>query len=427
MRTVICKILVFFIGIMNSIGIPVYPSDRDVCKTVPVQSRAVSESGTETDFLFEECEVNTVEITFKSENENTVEIFCGGESVYRRFGTEAYRFCAFDTVKTDSLKIKLQNPADVKGVKISCRKSDNGDFRVTAYAVANSVNGKIDPGYFDVVTDVILIGAVTFNEKGELNADRPLIENALARLRESIGERKVNIYMNVLGPGSAGGETWDDQMHSLADRHTAAFKNSGLVTAMVELCDEYGFDGIFFDYEYPLRAKDYRRFGSFLQKLDRATDKKLGAAISAWNIPVICDEVRQLDMIELMMYDSFDSYGHHSSFTAAVDGFNAIHEDFIEPGRVDLGLPFYGRPADRGGYWPSYRQYANMLDGIDSADTEYGKSYFNCAQTVYDKTAYALSKGLGGMMVWHLVCDADTASGASLFAAMGRCIADRVG
>ncbi|MCQ2462944.1 MAG: glycoside hydrolase family 18 protein [Clostridia bacterium] len=425
MRSVICKILIFFVGILNSVGIPLYPAEKDVCNMVSSNSFNIIQNGKEYDYYFDECEINTAEIAFKDENENTVEIYSGNKLIYRRTGTEVYRFCAFETVKTGSLKIRFEKEAAVKDIKLSCRKSNNKDFRITAYAVANSVNGEIDPAYFDVVTDVILIGAVTFNEKGELNADKAVLENALSRLRSAIGDRDVKIYMNVLGPGSAGGETWDDQMHSLADRHTAAFKNNGLVTAMVGLCDEYGFDGIFFDYEYPLRSSDYRQFGKFLKKLDKATDKKLGAAISAWNIPSICEEVRNLDMLELMMYDSFDSAGHHSSFTTAVDGFTAIRNDFIDTERVDLGVPFYGRPADRGGYWPSYRQYADVLNGIDSADTEQGKAYFNCVQTIYDKTAYALSRGLGGMMVWHFTCDADMNSPASLFAAMGRCVRDR--
>ena len=93
-----------------------------------------------------------------------------------------------------------------------------------------------------------------------------------------------------------------------------------------------------------------------------------------------------------------------------------------------MGVPFYGRPADGGGYWPGYAEVADKLTGTDGAQADGKLCYFNCCQTIYDKTAYCLSRGLGGMMVWHYSCDVkDAESVYSLFGTMERCLADRQG
>ena len=112
--------------------------------------------------------------------------------------------------------------------------------------------------------------------------------------------------------------------------------------------------------------------------------------------------------------------------TSAVNGYNAVKDNLIPKEKVDLGVPFYGRPADGGAYWYNYNEYADKLADIDYTETDQGKTYFNSWQTIYDKTAYAMSRGLGGMMVWHYSCDVyDINSDLSLFGAMMDCIEDR--
>ena len=129
-----------------------------------------------------------------------------------------------------------------------------------------------------------------------------------------------------------------------------------------------------------------------------------------------------------MQYDLFDDNGNHSSLQTCIDGADALDKAKYPLTQADMGLPFYGRPADKSAEWPLYADYVDRLGTTkDAVETEDGTIYFNCWQTVYDKTAYALSRGMGGMMVWHYALDfTDVTNDLSLFGAIGACLADRV-
>lgn len=88
---------------------------------------------------FDKARVNTVTVQLKEEADVTLEIICGDSVVYERRGSEDFRYCAFKTVETEKLEIKLSGECRVKSVsaEYNTRKAD--DFRVTAYVVANSM------------------------------------------------------------------------------------------------------------------------------------------------------------------------------------------------------------------------------------------------------------------------------------------------
>ena len=378
---------------------------------------------------FKMSEVNTVELEFKDAVSARVRIFNGDVLIYERSGTEKYRFCSFATVRTSSLKVVSDVPAVVKNVRVSHCTSENSEFRVTAYAVASTVadgeNVKVSD--FDVITDVILFGCVTFDENGELSADKELLEKSLGVLKNAADGKDVRFYVNVLGPDSQSDSSdWNEQMNDKAERHSKAFKNKALPSELAKLAKEYGLNGVFFDYEYPLKRKYWNDFDRFIRKVrSELGEGKIGLAVSEWNLQTAGDALFHADMLELMEYDAFDENGHHSSFETFLKGHNAVKKRGVALKDVDFGLPFYGRPADSGAYWPSYKEYAQALGTADDCtDTEFGLSYFNCRQTVYDKTAYALANDIGGIMVWHYACDA-TDDSLSLFGAMKECIEDR--
>lgn len=417
------------IAFTSAIGIPVYKEETGFNTVVAEIKENISLQNGKTEVSFDKQPVNTVEITFGSSSYSEIKIYNSDEIIYYRASCDKYRFCAFDTVETDLLAIEITGDADVESITVSCKQSDNADFRVTSYFVSQNITGagSVNPDAFNVITDAILFGCVTFNENAEITVDKSLLEPALANLRNAIGDRDVNVYVNILGPGSDGGiSDWYDQMANQAEKHSKAFATGLLEERLTALLDDYGFDGIFFDYEYPIESKYWNDFSRFLIKLNKTTDKKIGIAIAQWDIGLTYRAIKAVDMIELMQYDLFDEQGNHSSLTSAIGGFNAVRDYLIPRGKADLGVPFYGRPSTKDGYWPSYSQYADVLNPDDSAETDGGKAYFNSPQTIYDKTAYALSRGLGGMMVWHYSCDTDFNSDNSLFSTMQKCINDRI-
>lgn len=56
--------------------------------------------------------------------------------------------------------------------------------------------------------------------------------------------------------------------------------------------------------------------------------KKIGLAMSDWDIGISKEAMQCVDMVEMMEYDLFDDYGDHSSFDCAQKGI----EKFINAG-----------------------------------------------------------------------------------------------
>ena len=48
--------------------------------------------------------------------------------------------------------------------------------------------------------------------------------------------------------------------------------------------------------------------------------KKIGLAMSDWDIGISKEAMQCVDMVEMMEYDLFDDYGDHSSFDCAQKG-----------------------------------------------------------------------------------------------------------
>ncbi|MEG2675893.1 MAG: glycosyl hydrolase family 18 protein, partial [Clostridia bacterium] len=123
--------------------------------------------------------------------------------------------------------------------------------------------------------------------------------------------------------------------------------------------------------------------------------------------------------------------GNHSNFydscKRAIDYATSVG---IDPQKIDLGIPAYGRPSDMAALWPSYSDEAAVLGKFGNrADGSFGGTdkprYYNSFQMVYDKVAYSLQVGIGGVMVWHYSADASSASELSLFGAIEQSIFDR--
>lgn len=308
------------------------------------------------------------------------------------------------------------------------KKADPEGFRVVSYAVADSIQDEanVHPEDFDIITDVILIGCVTFSEDGSVVVDRELTDTALRNLRAAIGGRKVKIHINVLGPGSqSDSDDWYAQMDDLAARHSAAFKTKGLAPALAALVEQYGFDGLFFDYEYPIENKYWRDFSKFLVKIDSLLgDKILGVALSDWDMNLSKKAMQAVDMVEMMLYDCFDAEGRHATYAQTTE----MLQKFLEKGypreKLDFGVPFYARPTDRDAYWLAYKDYCAEMDANGFCEVkEYGKTvYFNRPQEIADKTKFAMDEGLGGMMIWHYACDFPSSDENSVLRAMGETI-----
>ncbi|MFI4860942.1 MAG: glycoside hydrolase family 18 protein [Phycisphaerales bacterium JB063] len=268
----------------------------------------------------------------------------------------------------------------------------------------------VDAETYDLgpVTDLIYFG-LTVPAEGTLPIDAVPAEHLarLARLKERFGCR----VLLCLG----GWERSRDFAQVAADPD----RRAALIASLVVLCQSHGFDGVDYDWEHPsgeVQRADYARLieqtaagfaeHRLLVTVAQAGWQDLGPSAYA-----------AADRIHLMCYDH--AYPH-ATLEHARDEVARLVGWGCPPGKIALGIPFYGRNAER-----AARSYAQLVEGQTPApETDELAGYaFNGPDTVTAKMQLALEHGLAGVMVWELALDAP--GDASLLKVIAQALAEQ--
>ena len=313
-------------------------------------------------------------------------------------------------------------------------ETETRELRVVAYLDDNL---PADPATFDAsnlknVTDVILFSS-NFDNAGNVTI-RPDAITAVQNLREMTKENPIRIHVNLLGPFStAGNVSYEEQMDSMAAEYKKAIDSGVLEQNIKNALEQYGFDGVFFDYEFPVRREHKDNWGAFLVSLKAVLgdDYVMGCAISSGSADLPIEAIRAIDMVELMCYDMWeeedpDTMGMHSPLSVTIDCWKTLRRLGYENSQIDVGMPFYARPTNHGDYWYAYKDYYHLIDENGYYyDESIGLTMsFNNRETIYKKTAWAIDKGLGGVMVWNYQNDVSGENELSLFRAVSEAKAD---
>lgn len=388
--------------------------------------------------------INTVVLKEKDNKITDFRLYAddGSEPIYGNDVIEGYRYCTFAPTKLTSLRIEVLG-ADGKW-KISDLEAyliltTADDFAVMSYINADDAYSMTEEQaeIASCVTQFNVFGCAYFDADGEIlfvdyeidgrkiTGDE-VLKGAVAKLREVVPS--ATVVATVLGNRDFG-----DGLTTTARYNKAMGENADTLTKnLIAFVDDYGLDGVSFDYEYPEKSKDYDTFSEYIATLDKALgeDRLLTAAISDWCIGAAgysAKDLAPLDAIEVMAYDLFDERGNHSSFyNACYKIMVSLAKKGVDVSKVDLGLPFYSRPVNGDSFWGKYLSVADKLgayengieqayvnnDGVSNPPT---LNYYNGRQTIYDKTRFAIDCGAGGVMIWHFSCDS-TDEELSLFA-----------
>lgn len=308
------------------------------------------------------------------------------------------------------------------------KKVDN--FKVTTYIRGDAVmywGGEIYEEDFEIVTDAIIFECATFNSKGEVEYDEEKMEAVISKVREAIGDRDIHLTLNLIGPGGVtDSDVYEDQMEAQSDEHNKAFESGALEENIIDVLEKYDFDGVHFDYEYPLSLKAWHYYNKFLVSLDKALGKKytLGVAGNAWNIKFTNAAIEAIDTFELMSYDYIDEQGRHATYEDTLEQIQQLGLRGLPIHKVNVGIPFYSRPTDMSSYWYGYNAcYEKMTeDGWYHCDDIDKDFWFNTPDVVAQKTDYCIRNGFGGVMIWHYNCDIPSSQEGSLLKAIGETV-----
>ncbi len=182
-------------------------------------------------------------------------------------------------------------------------------------------------------------------------------------------------------------------------------KCQSLANSILALVDQYGFDGVDIDWEYPTSssAAQFTAFMRYLRTGLTARGKLLTSAVQATGGTYQTDEVLDMvDWINVMAYDGNSGSGH-SPYSLMVNAFQYWNGTRGVPAeKVVLGVPFYERPN-----WASYADIvsADAANAYkDSAVINGTTVYYNGLTTMAEKATYA-AQNAGGIMIWEISQD----------------------
>jgi len=354
-------------------------------------------------------------------------------TVYKSEKIQAMRLCSFDSVTTDRIRLSIDKfrdddtPARIRSLKLYNEPvRENKEFEVTAYQrldgdVPTEILAKGEDyvnsyaRFYDVYTSVIVFGAISWDENGDINFGEKGEENfakEIEALKEIISHRSnKNHYVKLIITALADGTGGD---HGGVNVYMS--KNSEHISEqIIDLVEKYDFDGVDVDWEYPATAADWENYDSFMQKLDEGMnaggrERILSTALSSGNLGLSKETFERIDQIQFMAYDGNDADGYQSSLDQAQAGIAAFAENGADISKINIGIAAYGRPLNSTPYWASWRdlEQANYWDSkyynVPDSNQVYDGTFCSPA-LAGDKTAYALLSGCGGVMVFRIACD----------------------
>lgn len=196
-------------------------------------------------------------------------------------------------------------------------------------------------------------------------------------------------------------------------------KQVALIVNFAKLVDTYGLDGIDVDLEGDFIDQNYESFVLGLSDMLRAKKKMMTAAVATWTSNRVSDQaLARYDLVHIMSYDFTGPWnkangGPHSTFEHLVKDFTHWRDvRKVAPEKLVIGLPFYGygfgpNIADDITYKALVAQYPEAVKSDEWTIPQQGTFYYNGAATIAKKATYAREQGAGGVMVWHLLGDAD--------------------
>ena len=172
------------------------------------------------------------------------------------------------------------------------------------------------------------------------------------------------------------------------------------VQNLATFCLENGLDGADFDWEFPENEEEIQAYATLLAEV-KAAFKPHHLIISVALAPTDPIDLKPYTAADRIHIMSYDRGSKHATLEQAEQDVALFLSTGVSPEKLILGMPFYGRamtpPQEEYTYAEIVERYhlSPMRDEVDNI-------YFNGIGTVKQKTCFAKTMGLGGVMVWEL-------------------------
>ncbi|MGN0571351.1 MAG: glycoside hydrolase family 18 protein [Candidatus Fimenecus sp.] len=377
-----------------------------------------------------EVTFNTVTLNESGDNVRIFRIYklVNGEweLFYEQDRIAGYRMCTFEPTTTTKLKIEVVEcdaPVKLSGLGVYNQAKSTNQIKVSQYLTMgeNEIVALRDSGdegfsgYYDVVTDVIIIGSVHMDEEANIffpDGEQAFADN-LQALRDIIGDRNVRIWSTVRfdQPETENSSSLDVTRDFINNRV------ADMTKSIADFVGKYDLYGIDYDWEYPLTSAQWKAYDKIVT--ESAAQFKVSVALPPWGVHFSRDAVKCIEHVNVMAYDLFDSRGDHANIQwGTVASTKNLLSAGFEKSQILLGIPTYGRTVDGSAYaWPVVKGNEEVLGKFnsivkdntftdDDGETHTYDAYVQSYAEARDKTAYAEETELGGVMIFRAKCDA---------------------
>jgi chitinase len=240
------------------------------------------------------------------------------------------------------------------------------------------------------IVDYVMYAFAIPNADGSVGA----IENG-AKLTQACQAAHANGKRCLLSFGGWNNGN-DSGFEALAGNATA---RTNFANACLNLINQYGLDGVDFDWEYP-EADDSGRYGQMIDAVRAriGTGKLITAAVAnhGSNGQAVKDNLGKMNFVMAMSYDG-DGGAGHAPYNYAVQAM-----DFWGGNKVFLGVPFYARPS-----WAGYSTLlgAGCSASSDTCVYQGVTNYYNGQPTIRAKRDLCAQRGCMGLMAWEVTFD----------------------
>lgn len=421
--------------------------------------------------------LNTVILKEKTKEELVkrfhIEAFVNSKwkTIYKADDMGDYRFCTFKPVKAEKIRLVIDEAygnfsiSEFEMYNIAPKKLDK-PFKVAAYkrldsnktyykterlaklkdrygvdspeykALYNEL--KTYSRYFEVVDEVILFECVEWTKNGNVifSDGKDDFAREMKAIREVLEMRDIKkdirFTLTVLNP-----------KNDKDARRAIDWNCSRIARQIVNICKEFGIEGVDFDWEYPQSFGEVFAYERLIRTTKNQLKSRIGShatvtvATSRWGNSFGSLSRGHIDNLNVMGYDSYDKLGRHSTFsTGAYKQIKAFREQKYSDRQIVLGIPFYGRPINGDRDWAPWKhfetndQYWTNFIPVNKnthPDIEVKKDiYLNSPAMIADKVAYAVNCGIGGIMLFHIDCDVPMDDPNSLTLAVENTLKERV-
>lgn len=232
------------------------------------------------------------------------------------------------------------------------------------------------------------------------------LNNIRTALNGKAGERKLRL-------GVAGG-----QWKTMVSNETARTK---FATQIQEILQQYNFDGVDLDFEWPENAAEYDNYSKAIVKIRQVLGKNVFFTVSLHPVSyrITKEAINAVDFISYQCYGPGKNRFPIQQFKE--DAAAAIAYG-IPKKKLIMGVPFFGTAGKAGeqiGYFDMVTEGGltdPSLDQITYTDKMgITKEYvFNGQNTIREKTKYTCENGFGGIMSWDLATDVPITDSKSL-------------